>query len=98
LVVPTFHWYDGVEPPLVAVAVKVTEVPAQIVVVGVEMVTDGADDAVTVMVIAFEVAVVGDAHDAVEVMTHVTTCPLVSVLVVYVGLFVPTLVVPTFHW
>ena len=25
----TFHWYAGVDPPFVGVAVKVTEVPAQ---------------------------------------------------------------------
>ena len=25
----TFHWYTGIEPPLVGVAVKVTFVPAQ---------------------------------------------------------------------
>ena len=69
----TFHWYDGVDPPLVGVAVNVTAAPAQIVVVGVEMLTDGADDAVTVIVIALEVAVAGDAQAAVEVMTQVTT-------------------------
>jgi hypothetical protein len=62
------------------------------------MLTDGVTDGLTVMVIALEVAVVGDAHDAVEVMTQVTTCPLVSAVVVYVALLVPTLVVPTFHW
>jgi hypothetical protein len=28
----TFHWYEGVVPPLVGVAVKVTEVPEQMVV------------------------------------------------------------------
>ncbi len=26
---PFFHWYNGVVPPLIGVAVKVTEVPAQ---------------------------------------------------------------------
>jgi hypothetical protein len=35
----TFHWYDGVVPPLVGVAVKVTLVPAQIVVAEAEMLT-----------------------------------------------------------
>lgn len=82
---------------MVAVAVNVTEAPEQIVVVGVLMLIDGVTEAVTVMVIAFEVAVAGDAHEAVEVMTHVTTWPLVSVVVVKVGLLVPTLVVPIFH-
>ena len=36
-----FHWYDGDEPPLVGVAVKVTEVPAQILVVLGDIDTDG---------------------------------------------------------
>ena len=26
---PFFHWYDGEDPPLVGVAVKVTDVPEQ---------------------------------------------------------------------
>ena len=30
-VVPTYHWYTGLEPPFAGVAVKVTSVPAQIV-------------------------------------------------------------------
>ena len=30
-VVPTYHWYAGVVPPFVGVAVKVTSVPEQIV-------------------------------------------------------------------
>ncbi len=42
--------------------------------------TDGVTEPVTVMVIEFEVAVVGDAQVAVEVMTHVTDCPFVSVV------------------
>ena len=46
------------------------------------MLTAGVTEGVTVIVIAFDVAVVGEAHDAVEVMTHVTTCPLVRVVVV----------------
>ena len=31
---PLYHWYVGNVPPLVGVAVKVTEVPAQIVLPG----------------------------------------------------------------
>ena len=61
---------------------KVTDAPGQIEVVGVEIVTDGAEEEVTVIVRELEVAVVGDAHDAVEVITHVTIWPLVSVVVV----------------
>jgi hypothetical protein len=43
------------------------------VVAGVEMFTDGVVDAVTVIVMALDVAVVGEAHDAVDVMMQVTT-------------------------
>ena len=67
---------------MVGVAVKVTEVFGQIVVVGVVMLTDGVTLLPMVIVIEFEVAVVGDAHPELEVITHVTTCPLVSVVVV----------------
>ena len=34
-----FHWYVGVVPPFVGVAVKVTEVPAQIVVTEADILT-----------------------------------------------------------
>lgn len=50
-----------------------------------------------VIVIELDVAVVGDAHAELEVITQDTTCPLVSVVVVKVGLLVPTLVPPTIH-
>jgi hypothetical protein len=46
------------------------------------MVTDGVTDPLMVMVMELDVAVVGDAHAAVDVMTHVTTAPFVSVVVV----------------
>ena len=44
--------------------------------------TDGVTVGFTVMVIEFDVAVVGDAQVAVEVMTHVTTEPVARVVVV----------------
>ena len=44
--------------------------------------TAGEDDDEMVIVIAFEVAVLGLAHAAEEVITHVTTCPFVSAEVV----------------
>jgi len=45
----TFHWYVGAVPPLVGVAVNVTEVPAQIAPVGLAaMVTPGVTDEFTV--------------------------------------------------
>ena len=82
---------------MVGVAVKVTELLAHIVVVGVLMLTDGVTVGFTVIVIEFEVAVVGDAQVAFEVITQVTTEPVANVVVVYVALFVPTLVPFTFH-
>lgn len=67
---------------MVGVAVNVVEALVQIDVLGVVMVTDGVTDPLMVMVMELDVAVVGDAHAAVDVMTHVTTAPFVSVVVV----------------
>jgi hypothetical protein len=63
LFVPAFtpsicHWYDGVEPPFVGVAVKVTLVPAQIVVADADTDTDGVTLEFTVIVTPALVAVV----------------------------------------
>ena len=69
-------------PPFVGVAVNVVEALVQIDVVGVLMVTDGVTDPLMVIVMELDVAVVGDAHAAVDVMTQVTTAPLVSVVMV----------------
>ena len=76
---------------------NVVEALVQIDVVGVLMVTDGVTDPLMVIVMELDVAVVGDAQAAVDVMTQVTTAPVVRVVVVYVVLFVPTLVPLTFH-
>ena len=50
------------------------------------------------IVIALLVAVEGTAQVAFDVITQVTTAPLVKVVVVYVAELVPTLVPFTFHW
>jgi hypothetical protein len=60
------------------VAVKVTDVPVQIVVADADMLTAGVTDAFTVIVIAFDVAVVGDAQATLEVITQVITSPLAN--------------------
>jgi hypothetical protein len=60
---------------LVGVAVKVTEVPAQMVDAEGEMLTDGVTGALTVMVTAFDVALVGVAQLAVDPITQVMTSP-----------------------
>ena len=50
----TFHWYDGELPAFKVVAVNVAVAPAQIVVAEVEIVTEGALEEPTVIVILFE--------------------------------------------
>jgi hypothetical protein len=52
----------------------------------------------TVMVMLLLVAVVGEAQGLLEVITQLTTAPLVNVVVVYVALFVPTFAPFTCHW
>ncbi len=60
-------------------AVNVTLAPVQIVFPGLAAIcTDGATAAVTVIVISFEVAVIGLAQASDEVITQVTLAPLVS--------------------
>ena len=80
-------------------AVKVNELPAQ---PGLEpvvsaMATEGTTLLVILIVIALDAAVVGLAHAAFEVNSHVTTCPLVNDEVVNVALFVPAFDPFTFH-
>ena len=74
---------------MVGVAVKVTLVPVQIVVALAATLTLTAALAFTVMVMAFEVAGLPVAHPSLDARIQVTICPLVNVLVVYVGLLVP---------
>ncbi len=65
-------------PPLVGVAVNITLVPAQIVVALAPILTDGVTVDVTVIVIAFDVAVVGFAHASDDVITTVTASPFTN--------------------
>ena len=70
-------------PPLVGVAVKVTEVPAQIVLPGLtEILTEGVTFAFTVIVMPAEVAVAGEGQVAFEVITHVTISPFAKAALV----------------
>ena len=75
---------------------KVAWVLMHMVVVLVLIDTEGVTDA-TVIVTELEVAVLGEAHVELEVITHDTVCPFVSVVVVNVGLLVPVFVPLTFH-
>jgi hypothetical protein len=69
----SFHWYAGVVPPLVGVAVKVTLVPAHIVVAEAAMLTLTGRFGLTVMVIALDVAGLPVGQVALEVNIQVTT-------------------------
>ena len=60
----------------------VTDAFGHIDVVGVVILTLGVTEPLIDIVIEFDVAVAGDAHVELDVMIHVTTCPLVSVVVV----------------
>ena len=74
----TYHSYDGANPPFVGVAVNVTDVPWQ------TGLTDGAMDTltgkaeVTTIVMALEVAGFPVGHEMLDVITQVTTCPLMG--------------------
>jgi hypothetical protein len=104
LLVPTstlffFHWYEGDDPPLVGVAVNVTEVPAQIVLSASDelILTLTGKFAFTVVVIVFDVAGFPVVHASLEVRITFTWSPLASPVVVYVALFVPTSILFFFH-
>lgn len=102
LFVPTFeplifHWKTGDPPPFVALALNVTEVPAQIVVAVAAIETDGVRMVETFIVIPGLVIEEGMAQVALLVNTQVTTSPLKSVDEVKVVLFVPTSIPFTFH-
>ncbi|KAF5032321.1 hypothetical protein DSECCO2_618480 [anaerobic digester metagenome] len=61
---------------MVGVAVNVTLVPEQMVVADAATATEGVTGALTLMVIGVDVAVVGEAQVAVDVITQVMTSPL----------------------
>jgi hypothetical protein len=61
------------------------------------MLSDGTTVGLMVIVMTLDVAVVGDAQLALEVIIHFTVDPFVSVFVVKVALFVPAFVPLTCH-
>jgi len=95
-----FHWYVGVLPPLVGVAVNVTIVPELIVPEGLAAIlTLAATERLTVIVIEFDVAGEPVAHVAVDVITQVIILPLAKDDEVYVALVAPEIAMPLFfHW
>ena len=62
---------------------KVNSVPAQIVVSGVDIETEGVTDGFTVIVRMLEVAVGVVGHAALPVITQVTVFPFTRVLLLY---------------
>ena len=65
-----FHWYIGATPPFVGVAVNVTLSPEHILVVGVDMTTEGTATAVTLIVIADDVTFVTVLQLALDANLH----------------------------
>jgi hypothetical protein len=63
---------------LVGVAVNVTLVPVQIVVLDATILTDGVTEVVTVIVISLDVAVVGLGQGALLVSTQVILSPFAN--------------------
>lgn len=61
------------------------------------MLTNGTTEEVTLIVIAFEFAAVGEAHGSLDVRTQETTSAFVKALFEYVTLLVPTLFPFNFH-
>ena len=79
-VIPLYHWYAGVVPPLVGVAVKVTNVPAQTGLVFGAIATLAVKTGFTIMVTALDVA--GDpVRQGVkfDVITTLITSPLTGI-------------------
>ena len=70
------HWYLGVVPPLTGVAVKLTELPGQILLVEAEIETEGTGAGKTVIVSLLLVAVGVVGQMAEDVITTITTSPL----------------------
>ena len=92
----TCHWKEGLAPPLVGLAVKVTEAPSQIVVVDAVMLTSGStlDE---LMVISLLSAVGVDTQARSLVMITVTTSPSFKLFVVNLSLSVPASTPLTCH-
>lgn len=94
----TFHWYAGVAPPFVGVAVKVIEVPAQILLPLVTIETEGVTLPFTIIIIAFEVAVGTLGQAALLVNSQVTISPPASDALLKLAVLEPVLLPFTFHW
>jgi hypothetical protein len=68
----TFHWYAGEAPPLMPVAVKVTDVPAQIGFAEAAMETLTGFNGLTVIATVLEVAGLPEVQTKLDVIRHFT--------------------------
>jgi hypothetical protein len=93
-----FHWYDGEVPPLLAAAVKVTLVPAQIAEEDVEILILVDKLELTVIVMVLDEAGLPLLHSAFDVITQVTAVLFDNELFEYVAVLAPTLLPFSFHW
>ncbi|MNQ66361.1 hypothetical protein D3C85_808520 [compost metagenome] len=93
-----FHWYAGVVPPFVGVAVKVTEVPAQIVFTDSKMLMLAGKIGFTVIVTSLDKAGFPVAQIAFEINSQLTISPFANPALVYVAEFEPTFIPFNFHW
>ena len=75
----TFHWYEGVVPPLVGDAVNVTDVPAQTGFAEEAMETEAVTFGFTDIAIEFDVAGEPETQVAFEVKIQVIASPLIGV-------------------
>ena len=93
----TFHWYDGMVPPLTGMAVYVTEVPAQTGLADAAMETLTGNNGLTIIVIVFDMAGEPVAQVSFDARVQVTWS-LVNGMYEYTGLSIPTMIPLTFHW
>ena len=70
-IAPLNHLYTGIKPPLIGVAVKVTEVPAQIVLDDADKLTEAVVLELTIILISPDVAGFPVAHVAFDVICTV---------------------------
>jgi hypothetical protein len=93
-----FHWYAGVVPPFVGVAVKVTEVPAQIVFTDSKMLMLAGKIGFTVIVTSLDKAGLPVTQVALDVNSQEIISPFANPVLVYVAAFEPTFIPFNFHW
>jgi hypothetical protein len=79
-VAPLYHWYAGVAPPLIAVAVNVTEDATQIGFADAKILTEAGKFGLTVIVTTFDVAGLPVEHVAFDVICTVIASLLTNVV------------------